>query len=214
MLHELAVLLGKPPQVSLAALEAPGFPNCWRASRPWSAGRSSRRPSRCPGCGPAAAGRRLAGGSGSRRPTARPSGLQLKGPFASTAVSTLFDHLVSAACREFERSDFRRRVKAVAEEVKRTRAVAEERLAGYRLTVLTAHQRGGGRPDPGAEAEGKHNSWFVRESKPPARLWSQATDRYRKGINDYLPVLTQLISVQDLERDLIQKEATLLTARI
>ncbi|MBW1745239.1 MAG: RND transporter, partial [Deltaproteobacteria bacterium] len=42
----------------------------------------------------------------------------------------------------------------------------------------------------------------------------QATLRYRNGLNDYLPVLTQLLSVQDLERNLITQHATLLTNRI
>jgi outer membrane protein TolC len=35
-----------------------------------------------------------------------------------------------------------------------------------------------------------------------------------KGLNDYLPVLTQLLSVQNLERDVIERRAELLVARV
>ncbi|MBW2556742.1 MAG: TolC family protein, partial [Deltaproteobacteria bacterium] len=42
----------------------------------------------------------------------------------------------------------------------------------------------------------------------------EAGVRYRNGLNDYLPVLTQLLAVQRLERDLIRQRANLLNARI
>ena len=42
----------------------------------------------------------------------------------------------------------------------------------------------------------------------------QAGERYRNGLNDYLPVLTQLLSVQELERTLIQRRTELLIDRI
>ncbi len=43
---------------------------------------------------------------------------------------------------------------------------------------------------------------------------SEARARYVNGLNDYLPVLTQLLSVQNLEMDLIARNEDLLTARI
>ena len=42
----------------------------------------------------------------------------------------------------------------------------------------------------------------------------EAVERYRVGLSDYLPVLTQLVTVQGLERDLIRQRTLLLTARI
>ena len=42
----------------------------------------------------------------------------------------------------------------------------------------------------------------------------EAGIRYRNGLNDYLPVLTQVLTVQDLERDLIRQRANLLSARV
>ena len=46
------------------------------------------------------------------------------------------------------------------------------------------------------------------------RALDEAREQYRKGIADYLPVLTQLLSVQRLERDLIEKRAQLLLDRV
>jgi outer membrane protein TolC len=43
---------------------------------------------------------------------------------------------------------------------------------------------------------------------------NEARMRYRRGLNDYLPVLTQIFSVQNLERTLIQRKADLLLARV
>ena len=42
----------------------------------------------------------------------------------------------------------------------------------------------------------------------------EAGTRYLNGLNDYLPVLTQLLSVQGLEKDLIQRNEDLLIARV
>jgi outer membrane protein TolC len=43
---------------------------------------------------------------------------------------------------------------------------------------------------------------------------TEARTRYINGLNDYLPVLTQLLSVQNLENDLIQRHEDLLVARV
>jgi outer membrane protein TolC len=43
---------------------------------------------------------------------------------------------------------------------------------------------------------------------------NEARQRYRSGLNDYLPVLTQLVSVQNLERTIINRTADLLVARV
>jgi outer membrane protein TolC len=42
----------------------------------------------------------------------------------------------------------------------------------------------------------------------------EAREQYRKGVEDYLPVLTQLLAVQNLERDLITQKTQLLIDRI
>ncbi|MDX1774947.1 MAG: efflux transporter outer membrane subunit [Desulfobulbales bacterium] len=43
---------------------------------------------------------------------------------------------------------------------------------------------------------------------------NEARSRYINGLNDYLPVLTQLLSVQGLESDLIRKQADLIVTRV
>jgi len=88
-----------------------------------------------------------------------------------------------------------------------------ELLADYRQTVLTAVQ----------EVE----SAFIREAKIRENITGienqlkaaqtaleEARFRYTNGLIDYLPVLTQLLSVQSLEFDLIGRKAELLIARI
>ena len=46
------------------------------------------------------------------------------------------------------------------------------------------------------------------------RALEEAIQRYRRGLSDYLPVLTQLLAVQDLERDLIRQQEILIRYRI
>ena len=52
----------------------------------------------------------------------------------------------------------------------------------------------------------------VREAA--RRGLQEAISRYRAGLSDYLPVLTQLLAVQDLERDLIGQQEQLIRYRI
>lgn len=102
---------------------------------------------------------------------------------------------------------------ARAAEVDRTLAAADEQLALYRQTVYTAFM----------EVE----NTLVQESNLRRNLkaleaqidhakhaLTEATHRYRQGLDDYLPVLAQIISVQNLELDQIQREAEIVQARI
>jgi outer membrane protein TolC len=43
---------------------------------------------------------------------------------------------------------------------------------------------------------------------------AEAIGRYRNGLSDYLPVLTQLLAVQDLERNLINQQTALVLFRV
>jgi NodT family efflux transporter outer membrane factor (OMF) lipoprotein len=89
----------------------------------------------------------------------------------------------------------------------------QEQLAAYRQTVLTAVR----------EVE----SALIREQKIRENITgienqleaaqtalSEAGFRYTNGLIDYLPVLTQLLSVQNLEFDLITRRTELLIARM
>jgi NodT family efflux transporter outer membrane factor (OMF) lipoprotein len=100
-----------------------------------------------------------------------------------------------------------------AAEVDRTMAMKDENLAAYRQTILTAIREV--EDALVTEARQKEHILELKQVIQTARkALAQATLRYRNGLNDYLPVLTQLLSVQDLERDLIAQRATLLTNRI
>ena len=87
-------------------------------------------------------------------------------------------------------------------EVRRTRAVVDERLAAYEFTVLTAIRE----VQDAMINEQKQVEYIAALEKrlEAARAsYQQALERYLGGLNDYLPVLTSLTSVQVLERGLI-----------
>jgi multidrug efflux system outer membrane protein len=98
-------------------------------------------------------------------------------------------------------------------EVDVSTAEVKERLAMYHQAVLTAVQ----------EVEGalvrekkirEHIKWTRKQLQSAEAALSEARVRYVNGLNDYLPVLTQLLSVQNLEMDLIARNEDLLAARI
>ena len=60
----------------------------------------------------------------------------------------------------------------------------------------------------------EHIQWVELQKNTAEKALKLAGQRYRKGLSDYLPVLTQLVSVQGLERDLIQRKTELLIDRI
>ncbi len=98
-------------------------------------------------------------------------------------------------------------------EVDRQMALADENLASYRSTVLTAIKE----VEDALISETKqreHIEALEREIEAAKNALNEARERYRKGLNEYLPVLTQLLTVQNLEIDLIQKKTQLLLNRI
>lgn len=100
-----------------------------------------------------------------------------------------------------------------AAETDRTRAVIDENLAAYRQSVLTAIRE----VEDALVSEHyqrRHVAALERQLKAARNALVEALEQYRKGVDDYLPVLTQLISVQNLERDLIAQKTQLLNDRI
>ena len=100
-----------------------------------------------------------------------------------------------------------------AAEVDLTMALKDENLAAYRQNILTAIRE----VEDALVTEAKQQEHILELKQviqTARKALDQATLRYRNGLTDYLPVLTQLLSVQDLERDLITQQATLLTNRI
>jgi len=98
-------------------------------------------------------------------------------------------------------------------EVERTLAVVEERLAAYRLTILTAIRE----VEDALVRERKQHEFvdaLRRQIEDARNTLREASQRYQKGLNDYLPVLTALERTQLLTRTLVSAQRELLLFRI
>lgn len=207
--HQLAVLLGKPPRTVLAvdrsalpelpSLPPTGLPVDLLANRP---------DVRAAGLRLKAADWQIAEARANRLPRLSLTG---RARYGEGDLDVLFDNwlLTLAGNLAAPILDGGRR----AAEVDRTRAAADENLARYRDTVLTAVRE----VEDALTSEAKqreHIAWLEKVIATARSALEEAGVRYRNGLNDYLPVLTQLLTVQGLERDLIQRKAALLAARI
>jgi outer membrane protein TolC len=97
--------------------------------------------------------------------------------------------------------------------VEANRAVVEQSLAEYRQNVLAAVRE----VEDALISEQKiraHIGALKNQLQETRKALDEARNRYINGLNDYLPVLTQLLSVQGLESDLIQRQEDLLAARV
>ena len=209
LMHQLAVLLGKPPRAGLrisrgqlpepTPLPPTGLPADVLAARPdvFAAGLRLQ-----------AADWQIAEARANRLPTLS---LTARAQYGDGDLEVLFDNwlLTLAANLTLPIIDGGNR----RAEVDRTRAVADENLAAYRDAVYTAVKE----VEDALVQETKQRQHIERlqqAADTARRALQEAGMRYRKGLNDYLPVLTQLLSVQSLERDLIRKRANLLNARV
>lgn len=98
-------------------------------------------------------------------------------------------------------------------EVRRTRAVVDERLAAYRQSVLNAVLE----VDNAVLAERRLAEQLAatrRQLESAARTLEESRRRYIKGAIDYLPVLTALRTLEQLERGEIAIHRALLSNRV
>ncbi len=209
LLNELAVLLGRPPNevpkiesrafTVPAHIPATGIPAQLLTARPDIQ----------------AALRRLEGSDwdvaaarADRLPALR---LTAGAAYQADELNLLFDNwLINLAANlSAPLMDGRRR----KSEVDRRMAVVEESLAAYRQTVLTAIREV---EDAlvGEEKLQAHLKGLSEQLGAAQNALNEARSRYRNGLSDYLPVLTQLLTVQNLERTIIQRKAELLVARV
>ena len=93
------------------------------------------------------------------------------------------------------------------------KAMAEEQLVSYRRVVYEAIFDVESALVRGVEQE-QHISGVQRQVTAARKALNEAANRYRNGLTDYLPVLTQLLTVQRLERDLIQQQTEQFQIRI
>jgi len=209
LMHELALLLGKPPRTSLSItrevlpvppeIPSTGLPADLLTARP----------------DVRAAGLRLHGADwlvaaarANRMPAVR---LTADASYGAEEWDLLFDNwfLGIAAGLTAPLFDGKQR----AAEVDRTNAVVDEKLSAYYRTVLTAIKE----VEDALVSEKKqrqHIEALHEQINAAQRALNEAMERYRKGMNDYLPVLTQLLAVQGLERDIVQQQTALLIYRV
>ena len=98
-------------------------------------------------------------------------------------------------------------------EVKRTRAVVDERLAVYRETVIDAINE----VEDALISEQKQHDYIVlldRRLDAAKRSYEESVNRYRNGLIEYTTVLIQLNTLQALERDRVEAQYNLLRYRI
>jgi len=98
-------------------------------------------------------------------------------------------------------------------EANKARAVAYERAINYQNIVYKALKE-----VEDALVQEQHQHILIKaikkEKDTAQKALNEARNRYNKGLNDYLPVLTQALAVQRLEREIIQQEAQCIRYRI
>jgi len=209
LMHELAVLLGRPPRADLGLtqtempvigrLPALGLPADLLANRP---------DVRAAGLRLKAAEWQVAAARANRLPALRfTAGAQ----YGRSDLDLLFDTWLLSLAANLTAPIFDGGRRAAV--VDQTVAQADEDLWVYRQAVLTGVKE----VEDALESETRqreHISGLESVMAAARKGLEEAVQRYRRGLSDYLPVLTQLIAVQDLERDLIRQQETLIRYRI
>ena len=209
LMHELAVLLGRPPRSglelnqnqmpSIGQLPPLGLPADLLAARPdvQAAGMRLR-----------AADWQLAEARANRLPALRLGAGARYGP---EKLDLLFDTWLLSLAANLTAPIFDGGRRAA--EVDRLRATVGENLWTYRRVVLTAVKEV--EDALARETRQREHIEALKAVMTAARNGlREAIDRYRNGLSDYLPVLTQLLTVQDLEQNMIAQQEQLILYRI
>ncbi len=137
--------------------------------------------------------------------------LSATGTYGATSLDDIFDSWIAQLAGNllFPLFDGGSR----SAELERTKAVAKERLAEYEETVFTAIKE----VEDALVAEIRQGEKYIATKKQleAARMGlAEAQRRYLAGIDDFLPTLQAINSVQSLERSLLAEQATLLNNRV
>lgn len=207
--HELAVLLGNNPQqaLQLTDYELPQLTPLPALGLP--AELLQQRPDiRAAGLRLQAADWQLAAAKAERLPALR---LTATASSDATNISDLFDNwlLNLASNLTAPLLDGGQR----SAEVERHKALISEQLAAYQQTVLTAIRE----VEDALISEQKlleQQTAIQTQLDLAEQALRTAKNRYQKGLNDYLPVLTELKNVEQLQQDLLNQQLNLLTNRV
>ena len=207
--HELAVLLGELPKTDLA-LQTLVLPEIGKTPDPGlPADLLARRPDiRAAGLQLYAADWRISAAQADRLPALR---LTANASFGAASLTDVLDEWMTSLAGSLTGPIFdagRRKA-----EVERTRAVADQRLAAYQETILHAMKE----VENALLQESKELEYIQAleaEIKVVQATHDQALVRYKKGQNSYLPVLSALTQLQQLERQLILANVAHINRRI
>jgi outer membrane protein, multidrug efflux system len=137
--------------------------------------------------------------------------LSASAAFSSGSVDLLFDNWIATLAASITGPLFdagRRKA-----EVTRTRAVAEERLASYANTVAEAIKEV--EDNIVAEQQQREYLLLLKDQLAAARLTlKNAGLQYQNGQSNYLSYLVAWNSIQNLERQIVGEEATLIKNRV
>lgn len=207
--HELAVLLGKPPMSDLEPglydlEQVPDFPEIGVP-----ADLLVQRPDvRAALADLNAADYRVAAARADRLPAIRlTGGIGYRTDEIAHLLDDWFLNLAAGLSQPLF-DGFRRQA-----EVERTLAVVEERLAFYRLAILTALRE----VEDALVQERRQREYIealTRQTEEARNALREASRRYQTGLSTYLPVLTELERTQFLARELITARRELLVFRI
>lgn len=198
-LMEIKVLAGKYPHESIhiSTTQLPELPPLPELGLP--ADLLARRPDvRRAGLLLQAADWRLASARADRLPSLR---LSASASYSTEDLALIFDNWMTKLAASIAGTLFDAGKKKA--EVERNRAVVDERLANYRLTVLTAVKE-----VEDALMQERNQGLYIEallaQVEVARSVHDQALQRYRNGLTSYLPVLTALSSVQRIERMLVR----------
>ena len=209
LLDGMAVLVGKPPRfdLGLAACSLPDPGPLPDAGIP--ADLLSKRPD------VRAAGMRLraAEGQADAARAARLPALNLTAStgYSSPLLSALFDNWLATLAASLTMPLFQAGV--LEAEAERQERIADERLAAYGQRVLSAVREVEGAMTMEAE-QARYIEALEKQLEVSRDGYREALSRYRKGLSDYLPVLTALSGTQRLERSLVAARFEHLSYRV
>lgn len=209
LMHDLALLLGRPPRSDLGLMQtkmpiigrlpAIGLPADLLATRP---------DVRAAGMRLNAAQWQVAAARANRLPDLR---LTAGAQYGAGNIDQLFDTWLLSLAANLTAPIFDGGRRAA--EVDRTWAQVDENLWAYRRTVLTAVKEVEDALT-GETRQHEHIAGLIAVKAAAQKGLEEAIGRYRNGLSDYLPVLTQLLAVQDLERNLIDQQEQLILFRV
>lgn len=208
LLNKLAVLVGKAPgTLRVRGGEIPELPGLPEAGLPADL-LASRPDVRAAGLRLHAADWEVSVARADRLPALRLTG---RAAYESGRFDLLFNNWVASLTAGLTGPIFDAGLRRA--EVDRTRAVAEENLANYSKTVLSAVQE-----VEDSMANEHHQREYIYRLQQRLTLskeaLSEARLRYLMGQSDYLRFLTELLNEQSLERNLSQERAKLVKYRV